>query len=168
MEHAGLGAWGLVISMPTCGQAQEGLPLCISEYILPPKEHLGKNQLWHEETLICWGGIMGLFWSNSWSLALIFCTHAKKNPTLTRTLSIKILFLKKKKLPDHFSKTHIKWSIWILYFFKILIFFIYFNYFSLHLQQSSFTLFLFLRISKEIIKNYFCINTISCKFTQAW
>jgi len=24
---------------------------------------------------------MGLFWSNSWSLALIFCTHAKKNPT---------------------------------------------------------------------------------------
>ena len=23
---------------------------------------------------------MGLFWSNSWSLALIFCTHAKKNP----------------------------------------------------------------------------------------
>ena len=22
---------------------------------------------------------MGLFWSNSWSLALIFCTHAKKN-----------------------------------------------------------------------------------------
>jgi len=25
---------------------------------------------------------MGLFWSNSWSLALIFRTHAKKNPTL--------------------------------------------------------------------------------------
>ena len=25
---------------------------------------------------------MGLFWSNSWSLALIFCTHAKKNITL--------------------------------------------------------------------------------------
>ena len=24
---------------------------------------------------------MGLFWSNSWSLALIFCTHAKKNQT---------------------------------------------------------------------------------------
>ena len=24
---------------------------------------------------------MGLFWSNSWNLALIFCTHAKKNPT---------------------------------------------------------------------------------------
>ena len=24
---------------------------------------------------------MGLFWSNSWSLALIFCTHAKKNLT---------------------------------------------------------------------------------------
>ena len=24
---------------------------------------------------------MGLFWSNSWSLALIFCTHAKKNTT---------------------------------------------------------------------------------------
>lgn len=24
---------------------------------------------------------MGLFWSNSWSLALIFCTHTKKNPT---------------------------------------------------------------------------------------
>ena len=22
---------------------------------------------------------MGLFWSNSWSLDLIFCTHAKKN-----------------------------------------------------------------------------------------
>ena len=25
----------------------------------PPKERLGKNPLWHEETLICWGGIMG-------------------------------------------------------------------------------------------------------------
>ena len=24
---------------------------------------------------------MGLFWSNCRSLALIFCTHAKKNPT---------------------------------------------------------------------------------------
>ena len=24
---------------------------------------------------------MGLFWSNSWNLALIFCTHAKKNLT---------------------------------------------------------------------------------------
>ena len=24
---------------------------------------------------------MGLFWSNSWSLALIFCTHANKNIT---------------------------------------------------------------------------------------
>ena len=24
---------------------------------------------------------MGLFWRNSWSLALIFYTHAKKNPT---------------------------------------------------------------------------------------
>ena len=24
---------------------------------------------------------MGLFWSNSWSLDLIFCTHAKKNVT---------------------------------------------------------------------------------------
>ena len=24
---------------------------------------------------------MGLLWSNSWSLALIFCTHAKKNLT---------------------------------------------------------------------------------------
>ena len=24
---------------------------------------------------------MGHFWSNSWSLALIFCTHAKKNQT---------------------------------------------------------------------------------------
>ena len=24
---------------------------------------------------------MDLFWSNSWSLALIFCTHAKKNQT---------------------------------------------------------------------------------------
>ena len=24
---------------------------------------------------------MGLFWSNSWSLALIFCTHTKKNTT---------------------------------------------------------------------------------------
>ncbi|HBS1759603.1 TPA: hypothetical protein MAC56_005803 [Klebsiella pneumoniae] len=24
---------------------------------------------------------MGHFWSNSWSLALIFCAHAKKNPT---------------------------------------------------------------------------------------
>ena len=24
---------------------------------------------------------MGLFWSNSWSLVLNFCTHAKKNPT---------------------------------------------------------------------------------------
>ena len=24
---------------------------------------------------------MGLFWSNSWSLALIFCTHANKNLT---------------------------------------------------------------------------------------
>ena len=24
---------------------------------------------------------MGLFWSNTWNLALIFCTHAKKNPT---------------------------------------------------------------------------------------
>ena len=24
---------------------------------------------------------MGLFWSNYWSLALIFWTHAKKNPT---------------------------------------------------------------------------------------
>jgi len=24
---------------------------------------------------------MGLFWSNSWSLALIFCRHSKKNPT---------------------------------------------------------------------------------------
>ena len=24
---------------------------------------------------------MGHFWSNSWSLALIFCRHAKKNPT---------------------------------------------------------------------------------------
>ena len=24
---------------------------------------------------------MGFFWSNSWSLALIFCTHAKKNVT---------------------------------------------------------------------------------------
>ena len=23
---------------------------------------------------------MGLFWSNSWSLALIFCTHPKINP----------------------------------------------------------------------------------------
>ena len=67
---------------------------------------------------------MGLFWSNYWSLALIFCTHAKKNPTLTRTLSIKILFLKN-NLPDHFSKTHIKLSIWILYFFEILIFIIF-------------------------------------------
>ena len=67
---------------------------------------------------------MGLFWSNSWSLALIFCTHAKKNPTLTWTLSIKIRFFLK-KLPDHFSKTHIKLSIWILYFFKTLIFFIF-------------------------------------------
>mgnify|MGYP006976925303 FL=1 len=26
---------------------------------------------------------MGLFWSNSWSLALIFCTHAKKNVTFS-------------------------------------------------------------------------------------
>ena len=25
---------------------------------------------------------MGLFWSNSWSLDLIFCTHAKKNVTV--------------------------------------------------------------------------------------
>ena len=24
---------------------------------------------------------MGLFWGNSWSLALIFCAHAKKNLT---------------------------------------------------------------------------------------
>src|SRR4029077_4990628 len=47
----------------------------------PPKERLGKNPLWHEETSICWGGIMGFFWSNFWGLPLIFCTHAKKNTT---------------------------------------------------------------------------------------
>ena len=48
-----MGALELVMSMPTRGQAQEGSPLCIAEYLLPPKERLGKNQLWHEETLIC-------------------------------------------------------------------------------------------------------------------
>ena len=35
------------------GQAQEGSPLCITEYLLPPKERLGKNPLQHQETLIC-------------------------------------------------------------------------------------------------------------------
>ena len=49
----GVGTLGLVISMPTCGLAQEGFPLCIAKYLFPPKEPLGKNQLWHEETLIC-------------------------------------------------------------------------------------------------------------------
>ena len=52
MEHAGLGAHGLVISMPTYGQAQESSPLCIAKYLLPLKEPLGKNLLWHEGTLI--------------------------------------------------------------------------------------------------------------------
>ena len=28
---------------------------------------------------------MGLFWSNSWSLDLNFCTHAKKNETFNRS-----------------------------------------------------------------------------------
>ena len=41
-------------------------------YSFPPKERLGKNPAWQEETLTCRGGIMGLFGSNSWSLALIF------------------------------------------------------------------------------------------------
>ncbi len=49
----GVGCLGLVMSMPTRGQAQEGLPVCIAEYLFPPKEPLGKNLLWHEETLIC-------------------------------------------------------------------------------------------------------------------
>ena len=33
---------------------------------------------------------MGIFWSNSWSLALIFCTNANKNPTFN--LSIYFIF----------------------------------------------------------------------------
>ena len=45
MEHARLGAWGLVISMPTRGQAQEESPMCIAEYLLPLKKPLGKNLL---------------------------------------------------------------------------------------------------------------------------
>ena len=41
------------LKAPTRGQDQEGLPLCITEYfqLFPPKERLGKNPLWHEETL---------------------------------------------------------------------------------------------------------------------
>ena len=43
----------VVMSMPTRGQAQEGSPLCLTSYLFPPKERLGKNPLQHQETLIC-------------------------------------------------------------------------------------------------------------------
>ena len=41
---------------------------------------------------------MGLFWSNSWSLALIFCTNANKNPTFNLSTYFFFLIFESQKI----------------------------------------------------------------------